>query len=1111
MRADGLQGITPERTQGMIRKNQKGFTIVELIIAVAILAIVTLAVCGFIVVGSKSYTSANTDIMLQQEAQLALNQMSDVIIDTTDSISYSVGDASDLQPVLKDSEYAGEATDKSLAVVNRKDDTSNNDNSSYWFYWSKDYEKIYFGEIEGIDAATTDAEIQNKFDSVFDSLDPDSAAVLAEHVTDLSIDISQFEENRVVMISMSLENGNRTYSTSNNVTVRNRIALNVVNIDPMTRRDAFTITAESVTLEPGETYTLNAAVDTTSSDTALTWELAENGSPYGTSITESGTITIGQKETRNRVEVKVSRKNPEYAGQNDRVAKTVYVYVKRVTYVHDEDITASPGDVIELNNSSVKGNNLGKDCISCPGTEDDKALINWRSSNNTLASIDSSDTQKATVKISSAAKNGDVIVIYADSERSAFNVKNYGPLDDPGTAPVTGEWRIKIEGEDKPMGDIELDSGIKFGTDNEVAVSNYGFLAKGMYGESSASELLVCARIRDTSVSSNPYDDRVVMYYTGAGKDVRFYPDMFGLDLNRSYDIFLQLIMPVPTDTIVNGNVSGIHNYDADIIKEYFKPENQDGNGKYIGTKYGYSPLFHGSLNKPTIEVYIDGIPYPNDNPDYHIKKYLLDYGPGSSILSKPTMDENGAINVRWNTVKEQLTFSFYKGEGDNPDNWEPVYVYSEEIWDYKGEVNQPVGGTTAVVINPRQDPMVKKEQSADQAKVAGTYKIVPGFYYENKKYGIDRRYNFIYPLDGSGELDLSKATYNRAYVADYSMHHYPQYEATATLELKLDDINLELPPSWGASRRSYFPLPTDKEFPFIRNNTGVQTITWSFRMYDGSGNRLSIWDSSYNLDNAMVDCQYYPASGSASEYYKITIYTESSFGADYTKTIYGVYVWKPGDVEWSTQEPGIKEDKGKAKTNIVIVQDGVRYLSYFPAPDEADYPFNGITGVIDIRKMKLYEENGSRIKFADVTTVYSGSGITMTGSEIQGHKLGTYNYGSYTFNAGKWSGPSGNISAKYEAVGVVPFKWNGVEYKIKLPLPTMDGYPFAGDNSAYASGDIYCEGGSMTWVSYSVTYKVDGNTYTATVEPSWGNKPIRTFEWIKGQDVNWRMIGESY
>ena len=87
-----------------MRKNQKGFTLVELIIAIAILAVVSLAICGFIVVGSRGYTAANTDIMLQQEAQLALNQISDVIIDTTDSISY--GNGAGTEKVLKDSEFS---------------------------------------------------------------------------------------------------------------------------------------------------------------------------------------------------------------------------------------------------------------------------------------------------------------------------------------------------------------------------------------------------------------------------------------------------------------------------------------------------------------------------------------------------------------------------------------------------------------------------------------------------------------------------------------------------------------------------------------------------------------------------------------------------------------------------------------------------------------------------------------------------------------------------------------------------------------------------------------------------------------------------------------------
>lgn len=217
-----------------LRKNHKGFTIVELIIAVAIFAVVTLAVCSFVMVASRSYTLANTDIMLQQEAQLALNQISDIMIDTTDSINYNVGTLDGLKPVLKDSEYGGEATDKNLMIVNRLDADSGNDNPSYWFYWSKADETIYFSEVDGITAAATDDEIQRLFAGA-----ELNKAVLTEHVSDLSIDLSRFEEDRVVMISMTFGNGGREYSTYNNVTVRNRISHNVVNTDPMKRADTF--------------------------------------------------------------------------------------------------------------------------------------------------------------------------------------------------------------------------------------------------------------------------------------------------------------------------------------------------------------------------------------------------------------------------------------------------------------------------------------------------------------------------------------------------------------------------------------------------------------------------------------------------------------------------------------------------------------------------------------------------------------------------------------------------------------------------------------------------------------------------------------------------------
>ena len=126
------------RKKFRIQKQNSGFSLVELIIAIAILVIVTGAVCSFIIITSRNYANGNNDISVQQEAQLALNQMSDVIIDATESINYVGYDESD-QPVkaLKDSEFAFTPEKKALIVYNTEPD-------HYMFYWQKSDESLYF-------------------------------------------------------------------------------------------------------------------------------------------------------------------------------------------------------------------------------------------------------------------------------------------------------------------------------------------------------------------------------------------------------------------------------------------------------------------------------------------------------------------------------------------------------------------------------------------------------------------------------------------------------------------------------------------------------------------------------------------------------------------------------------------------------------------------------------------------------------------------------------------------------------------------------------------------------------------------------------------------------
>ena len=171
-------------------RNQKGFSLVELIIAIAIMSIIAAAVCGFIVVGSKSYASANNDINAQQEAQLALNQISDVMIDTTRSINYVCYKEGSGEAVVKDAEltfepdtkvltmYNGEIYQETDAVTGTEQELirSGNGNKDYRFVWDKESEKLYYTEVEitpDEDSAVDASSREVVFPSMDDMDNPD--------------------------------------------------------------------------------------------------------------------------------------------------------------------------------------------------------------------------------------------------------------------------------------------------------------------------------------------------------------------------------------------------------------------------------------------------------------------------------------------------------------------------------------------------------------------------------------------------------------------------------------------------------------------------------------------------------------------------------------------------------------------------------------------------------------------------------------------------------------------------------------------------------------------------------------------------------------------------
>lgn len=71
-----------------MKMNNRGFSLVELIVATAILGIIALGAGAFMVAGARAYSSLNYTVRLQNEAQLAMAQLQEYTVDCAKGITW---------------------------------------------------------------------------------------------------------------------------------------------------------------------------------------------------------------------------------------------------------------------------------------------------------------------------------------------------------------------------------------------------------------------------------------------------------------------------------------------------------------------------------------------------------------------------------------------------------------------------------------------------------------------------------------------------------------------------------------------------------------------------------------------------------------------------------------------------------------------------------------------------------------------------------------------------------------------------------------------------------------------------------------------------------------
>ncbi len=211
--------------QGKKRKmNNKGFSLVEILVAMAILGVVSLAIYSFMNTGARLYQRTSSDADIQTEAQLVANSISDLIIDCEVNISYG--------PTVSDRipEYTGSVSAGGLPGGTNPDADNilEIDNNNYQFLIIPDGEQLFY--LERRAQAGTDT---------YEAYDLSKAQLLAENVTDFSVDLSRVtgKSKNIVTFSMTYEKGGRRYSGNYQVNLRNSISVNKV-VDKVVDKNA---------------------------------------------------------------------------------------------------------------------------------------------------------------------------------------------------------------------------------------------------------------------------------------------------------------------------------------------------------------------------------------------------------------------------------------------------------------------------------------------------------------------------------------------------------------------------------------------------------------------------------------------------------------------------------------------------------------------------------------------------------------------------------------------------------------------------------------------------------------------------------------------------------
>lgn len=396
-----------------MKRNNRGFTLIEVIVTLAILSVVSGSIVGFMVMASNQYRSSNTEVNLQFESQVVMNQIKDLIIDANKGVAYAAPDADGAEHTgMYDAELpqqeSGSTVKRLYIYKNLPVDIVT---------WKEEERELYYSTA----SLGADKTLQGETDQV----------LMSKYVSEFSVDLRDLESKRIVKITLTLASGSRHYTSNHTIYLRNKVTANApldevyegVEESMTTKVSSINITPSTAIVLPGNTQTFAARVEPfgfISQD--VIWSVEGNASA-STNIDQSGVLYLAADETADTLKVKA------VSAVDDKSSATANVTVKKVTGI---SVTRADGKAIDSPVYQGEDIQLKAVVIFNPSETGDETSAELQQVNWSIESGPASISQYGVLQISDTAEVGSVIKVKAASSHDAnryvikeFKVDNY--------------------------------------------------------------------------------------------------------------------------------------------------------------------------------------------------------------------------------------------------------------------------------------------------------------------------------------------------------------------------------------------------------------------------------------------------------------------------------------------------------------------------------------------------------------------------------------------------------------------------------------------------------------------------------------------------------------